>query len=202
MADDTVKNIVITTSDSSPSEHTEISIDGGIKKGGRTRRKSSQVESIVKIKKLDGAGLSPGTLDQLASTRVPGHVGKDSSNIPQINFVPQGIQKIGGSSSATQRVILTTPSNAKKVFLAPAPPKNEKAAPPKKSKTMKRVKVNGLKISIKKAKTIKKKSLKTDIHDIKKELVSSGLVKEDSKAPESILREMYTDVMVLKKRAL
>lgn len=203
MADDTVKNIVITTTlDSSPSQHTEISIDGGgVKRGGRTRRKGAQVEGVVKIKKLDGAGMSPGTVDQLASTRVPGHIAADSSNIPKMNFVPQGIQKIGGSSSE-QRVILTTPSNAKKVFLAPAPPKNEKATPSKKSKTMKRVKVNGLKISIKKAKTIKKKSLKTDIHDIKKELVSSGLVKEDSKAPESILRDMYTDVMVLKKRAL
>ena len=204
MADNTTKQVVITTTtiaESKPQD--DISIGGSVKKSGKTRRKKSPLEggTILTIKKLDGAGMSPGTVDQIASTRAPGHSSTDSTNIPQPNMVPQGIQKIGGSSSE-QRVILTTPANAKKVFLAPAPPKNEKAVPSKKGKTMKRVKVDGLKIRIKKAKTIKKKSLKTDIHDIKKELVSSGLVKEDSKAPESILRDMYTDVMVLKKRAL
>jgi hypothetical protein len=205
MADNTTKQIVITTTTIADSSKVQddISIGGSVKKSGKTRRKKSQLEggTTLTIKKLDGAGMSPGTVDQIASTRAPGHSSTDSTNTPARTMVPQGIQKIGGSSSE-QRVILTTPANAKKVFLAPAPPKNEKVVSSKKGKTMKRVKVDGLKIRIKKAKTIKKKSLKTDIHDIKKELVSSGLVKEDSKAPESILRDMYTDVMVLKKRAL
>ncbi len=41
-----------------------------------------------------------------------------------------------------------------------------------------------------------------DIALIKKVLVKAGLVKEATKAPEGILRQMYEDYAVIKNRAL
>jgi len=37
---------------------------------------------------------------------------------------------------------------------------------------------------------------------VKKTLVEAKLIKADSKAPESVLRAMYADYMMLKNRAL
>jgi hypothetical protein len=207
MADDTTtKKIVITgiaaehLSPLSTDSKNDSSYDNPIKKGGRTRKKNMN-SSLAKleIKKIEGAGMSPGTVDQLASTRVSGS-GESRGTVPPVDLVPQGIQKIGGNVKE-QNVILAKSAKVKRVFLSPAPPKNDIPIP-KRTKTMKRVKVGGLRIRIKKAKTIKKKSLNKNIKDIKTELSLAGLVKDDSKAPDDILRQMHTDFMVLKGRAL
>ena len=52
------------------------------------------------------------------------------------------------------------------------------------------------------AKTIKQNSEKKSLADIKKILVETKLIKPDSKAPETMLRHMYSDYMMLKHRAL
>jgi len=94
-----------------------------------------------------------------------------------------------------------------------SPPKKSGPAPvvikklPVKSKTLKvarriRVSVDGLNRKVNRAKTIKKESEKMPIDSLKKELVASGLVKSESKAPESILRQIYSDFQVLKQKAL
>ena len=94
-----------------------------------------------------------------------------------------------------------------------SPPKKSGPLPvlvkklPVKSKTLKvarriRVSVDGLNRRVNRAKTIKKESEKMPIESLKKELVASGLVKSESKAPESILRQIYSDFQVLKQKAL
>ena len=94
-----------------------------------------------------------------------------------------------------------------------SPPKKSGPLPvlvkklPVKSKTLKvarriRVSVDGLNRKLNRAKTIKKESEKMPIDALKKELVASGLVKSESKAPESILRQIYSDFQVLKQKAL
>ena len=94
-----------------------------------------------------------------------------------------------------------------------SPPKKSGPLPvlvkklPVKSKTLKvarriRVSVDGLNRKLNRAKTIKKDSEKMPIESLKKELVASGLVKSESKAPESILRQIYSDFQVLKQKAL
>jgi len=94
-----------------------------------------------------------------------------------------------------------------------SPPKKSGPLPvlvkklPVKSKTLKvarriRVSVDGLNRKLNRAKTIKKDSEKMPIDALKKELVASGLVKSESKAPESILRQIYSDFQVLKQKAL
>jgi hypothetical protein len=65
-----------------------------------------------------------------------------------------------------------------------------------------RVSVSGLNKRVNRAKTIKKESQVMPIEKLKKELETAGLIKAGSKAPETILRQMYTDFQVLKQRAL
>lgn len=65
-----------------------------------------------------------------------------------------------------------------------------------------RVSVAGLNKRVNRAKTIKKESQVMPIEKLKKELETAGLIKAGSKAPETILRQMYTDFQVLKQRAL
>jgi len=65
-----------------------------------------------------------------------------------------------------------------------------------------RVSVSGLNKRVNRAKTIKKESQVMPIEKLKKELETAGLIKAGSKAPEMILRQMYTDFQVLKQRAL
>jgi len=65
-----------------------------------------------------------------------------------------------------------------------------------------RVSVSGLNKRVNRAKTIKKESQVMPIEKLKKELETAGLIKTGSKAPETILRQMYTDFQVLKQRAL
>jgi hypothetical protein len=62
--------------------------------------------------------------------------------------------------------------------------------------------MTGLNRKIKAARTIRQKASKDTIDDIKKALVKATLIKSDSKAPEQMLRQMYADYMMLKKRAL
>jgi hypothetical protein len=65
-----------------------------------------------------------------------------------------------------------------------------------------RVSVSGRNKRVNRAKTIKKESQVMPIEKLKKELETAGLIKAGSKAPETILRQMYTDFQVLKQRAL
>lgn len=107
----------------------------------------------------------------------------------------------------TQKVVL---SPAKKVVKLPATPATATSAQVGKKvrgKTHKvarriRVSVEGLNKRMNRAKTIKKESQTLTIEKLKGELVAAGLIKKESKAPEAILRQMYTDFQLLKQRAL
>jgi hypothetical protein len=52
------------------------------------------------------------------------------------------------------------------------------------------------------AKTIKKHSEEKSLEEIKKILVEAKLIKSGSKAPESMIRQIYNDYMTLKHKAL
>lgn len=202
MDDTTIKKITITgaAADSMvPSSHS----------GGDAPRKKTQkrkkltlggnpivqkiAEQPSEIKK--GAGMSAGTIDQLASTSVSGAVNRP----PQL-LIQQPV-RIGGAPE--QRVVLAKSEKAAKLILG-APPAKKQVEISSKKKTAKRVKVSigGINIRLKRAKTIKNKSKAHTLDEIKAELVKASLIKPDSKAPEDVLRHMYTDYMVLKKRAL
>lgn len=203
MSDDNVKKIVLTGS--AAESMAPSSYDGGAVKRRGSRKKRADVETeITKV----GAGMSPGTLDQLSSTRVPGPlpaVERPNVLIPALGAA-QPI-RIGGApilaAAPVQKVILAKSSKTKKVFLAAASPvKKDSKHPQKKRKTMKRIHISIGGSHTKRAKTLKKKSSMKSLEDIKDALEKAGLIKADTKAPEDVLRQMYMDFMVLKKRAL
>jgi hypothetical protein len=65
-----------------------------------------------------------------------------------------------------------------------------------------RVTISNLSRKIHKAKAIRKTATEATIEEVKKELQGAGLIKSDSKAPDTMLRQMYADFMTLKSRAL
>jgi hypothetical protein len=109
------------------------------------------------------------------------------------------------SKNKTKKLILSAP---KKVIKLPSGSSDSTTSVKKHpSKTRKvarriRVSVDALNKRVNRAKTIKKESQVMSIEKIKKDLEGAGLIKVGSKAPESILRQMYTDFQVLKQRAL
>jgi len=168
-----------------------------------SRKGTRKMELPTNITKEGGGSTSPGTLTQLASTRVeatvtsPEPVGRNS-NLTQ---AAAPLQTAG--SQQPMKVVLAAPKKKSKVVLAAA-----KAPTPhgktKKNKAARKVRMSiaGLSRKIHAAKTIRQKATKDSIDNIKRALEKAGLIKTGSKAPEVMLRQMYADFMMLKKRAL
>lgn len=179
---------------------------GGDTKPKRASRKAKKFEMPSTITKLGGGSTSPGTMTQLASTRVapvekPAHepVGVNSP-VTQVGAPVQtaGAEKVKVVLAEAKKKKAGVVLAAAKVPPPPAAPKTRKAKPARKV----RVSMAGLSRKINKAKTIRHKATMDSIEDIKKELQKAGLIKKESKAPDTMLRQMYADFMMLKKRAL
>jgi hypothetical protein len=193
----------------------EYDAAGGSKRKSRKKREpiiNHRIQKVDREEPMTGAGAtSPGTMVQLAATHVPG---SSSARIVGIgsNLTASGalVDKVapaaptGPVGGAPQKVIL---SKTKKKGIVLAAPKVQSAAATTTLKGRKAVKkfnvsVGNLTRKLHKAKTIRAKADKHTFADIKNELVAAGLIKAESKAPEPILRQMYSDFMVLKRRAL
>ena len=169
--------------------------------GGSRKRKPKPAKASAqtqKVHKEGGGSTSPGTLTQLASTSVPGPV----ANPVGVNSVvtQKAAPIIGGSSTVPVKVVLQPKKKQTKVLLAAAAPKTTT----KTRRVARKIRMStlGLGKKMTRAKTIRQDATKLSLEAIKKDLVKAGLVKADSKAPEEILRQIYSDYMMLKKRAL
>lgn len=180
-----------------------MTITGGaaesyMNKGSKTRRRRTTAQ--------DG-GTSPGTMNQLASTRVP--------VVPVIPVVPVvttpslpsnlGSPVIGGSKPV--KVILGPKAAKSQVILSPKKSVTEKVTSTHPGKTRKsakkiRMSLGGFGKRVTRANKIRFDAKKQGIEDIKKILKEAKLVKDTTKAPEAVLRSMYSDYMMLKGRAL
>jgi hypothetical protein len=199
--------------------------------GTKTRKKArTQVPRQVTRESQKG-GDSTGALVQLSASHVPKMSIAPPSSDPIgvassiIKSNPSPILMGGSTAPAAAakpteksvKVVLAPKKKTQKVVLTPAKkvvkllpaPSMSSPAPMKKSrgKTLKvarriRVSVEGLNKKINRAKTIKKESQTLTIEKIKSELTAAGLIKNESKAPDAILRQMYTDFQLLKQRAL
>ena len=205
MSDPTIKNIQLT---------------GGVStEMGNTRRKARGQKGGSKTFKIDrsdtgGGSTSPGTLVQLATSRVPG-----STDVPApvgVNspLTAKGapVQEAGKHKTADKaaeqpvKVVLAAAKKKGRVVLAPAKPfvaatgcaKTRKASHAKKV----RVTISNLSKKIHKAKEIRRVATNSTLEEVKKVLNKAGLIKADSKAPDTMLRQMYADYMTLKGRAL
>lgn len=168
-------------------------------------------------------GTSPGTINQLQSSSVP-----PTANAPVVKPSTANILASPAAAAASTPALAnaagTIPTGGgvnKKVRVLLAPPKKKVGkvvlAPPKQklvaaitkvgNKTRKvskkiRMSLGGLKKRLTRQHHIKQESKKISIETVKKTLTQAGLIKADSKAPESVLRQMYADFQMLKNRAL
>ena len=203
MADPNIKTVKIFNKASEEAEpEPQEPQEGGVKK--RATRKKKFIISSVTVKK-EGGGTHPGTIDQLASTRVPGSdntkaVGTASILTQSGATVGAIAPSVASSSVGGAKVVLAKSRKKSSVILTGPKP----VASSSHRKTAKKVHVNlkGLTRKVHKAKKIQTSSGATSLTDIKTDLVKAGLIKAETKAPESVIRQIYSDLMVLKKRAL
>ena len=188
--------------------------------GTRKRRKRTTARAeTMKIGKQEG-GTSPGTTLQIEANKAPG-----GAPVPPADFQkstdtalaktttessPAPIQKAGASKAV--KVILEKRKKTTRVVLSPTKvkklnPTSASASVSQVAKTRKvakkiRMSLGGFGKRVNRANTIRAESNKQKIDDVKKTLVEAKLIKADSKAPETVLRTMYADYMMLKNRAL
>jgi len=192
-----------------------IQLTGGTTEGGGKSRRASKKQSVNKTYKIGGGATSTGTLTQLQTSRVtpgtevaglPSPVGVDSS------LTAAGAPVGGAAAKADIKVVLAAPKKkAAKLILKPAKHSSSTAAAAAAAaaKTRKvshskkvRVTISSLSKKIHQAKDIRKKATDSTIAEVRKALEKAGLVKVGSKAPDTMLRQLYADYMTLKGRAL
>lgn len=222
MADPNIKTIQLSGANSAQSQALEMGSgptqDGGGTRSKRQRKpKASKTYKVGVITKEGGGATSPGTIVQMSASQTPSVPGAPepvgATSALTEKGSPTECLKGGGASrqpaAAPVKVVLAAPKNKKsKVILAAAKPAVAPAPHPlKPTQTRKaarkvRVSMKSLSKKIHKAKTIRKAATDTTIEQVKKELHKAGLIKSDSKAPDTILRQMYADFLTLKSRAL
>jgi hypothetical protein len=190
----------------SPTNYEEIKSGGG---AGKTRRKQPRKYTIVR----EGGAMSPGTEDQLVSTRVPG---TDSSHAVGLSskmteegapigaIAPAAAVPMVTGGSKEPKVHLAKTYKKAKVVLAPSAQTKKKGKTEAKKKSVKMLKMNltGFTRKLKKASGIHKSAKEKTLKEIKEILIKMELVNKETKAPEDVLRQIYSDVETMKKRAL
>jgi hypothetical protein len=182
-------------------------VPGLATEGGKSRK--NQKKGVRKTFKIDrgdeqeGAGsTSPGTLTQLSASHVAASPGAKEPVGVDAPLTAKGAPVGGGAAQKPMKVVLAAAKKKERVVLAPAkvtvPGKTRKVSRAKKV----RVTISNLSKKIDKAKEIRKTAADSTVDEVKKALHKAGLIKADSKAPETMLRQMYADYMTLKGRAL
>ena len=211
--DPSVKTVQI-SNDAAESLSPRAYEESGPARGGAKSRKVNRNRKIMVTRESgasSGGGVSPGTLDQLVSSRVPG---SDSSQaLGLASKMTEGAAAIGVKSPAAvggaeaaeePKVHLAKTQKKSKVVLAPSKKSRKVKVGGAIKKPVKLVKMNlsGFTRKLKKASGIHKSAKEKTIDDIKATLVKMELVNKDTKAPEDVLRQIYSDVETMKKRAL
>ena len=189
----------------SPTNYEEVKAGGG---AGKTRRKQPKKYTIVR----EGGAMSPGTEDQLVSTRVPGtdssHAVGFSSKMTEegapIGAIAPAAAAAAIGGSKEPKVHLAKTYKKAKVVLAPSAQTKKKGKTEAKKKSVKMLKMNltGFTRKLKKASGIHKSAKEKTLKEIKDILIKMELVNKETKAPEDVLRQIYSDVETMKKRAL
>lgn len=142
-----------------------------------------------------------------AAARAPMQVMPSPSPAPVAQQPVAQQQQLGGYQKNV-KVVLTPKKKTNKVVLdAPKKKKVPITLATTQSKTRKvakkiRMNISNMSKRMTRANEIRKESKTLDIEKIKAALKGSGLIKESTKAPDAILRSMYTDFHLLKNKAL
>ena len=179
-------------------------------KGSKTRRRRRST--------AQSGGTSPGTIDQLQSSKAPTTVNAPpvkasepmnlkatmtavTTSTPALVSAPVG----GSQVQKPVKVILGPKAKSKSnVILTPVKGKVVSSSLPKTRKSAKKIRMSlqGFGKRVTRANKIRFDAKKQGIDDIKKILKEAKLVKETTNAPETLLRKIYSDYMMLKSRAL
>ena len=229
MTDPNIKTVQVTGSNAVPEMGSGPDQEGGgTRKRQRKAKAASKTFKVGSITKEGGGATSPGTIVQMSASQTPAvpgapaPVGAASALTEQL--APTECLKGGAKAAPTTKaaapaptpvkVVLAAPKKKKgKVVLAAAKAPGAAAASstthPSKPTTQTRKAARKVRVSMKslskkihKARTIRKEATDTTIEHVKKALQKAGLIKADSKAPDTILRQMYADYLTLKSRAL
>lgn len=175
--------------------------------GGKAERKTRKQH-----RKQEG-GTSPGTLVQLNATRSPDSTMAHVKPIETSGLKPTAAPVLQGGSTTKDVKVILAPKKKKTAKVILASPKKKvlqsiaKAVATAGTKTRKvakkiRMSISSLSNRMTRAHKIRKESKDMSIDKIKETLKNAHLIKETTKAPEDILRQMYADFLLLKNRAL
>lgn len=174
-----------------------------------------------KSRKSGGGSTSAGTIVQLQSTtpqtslqNTPDVTGVLPKMVSHAAELDKPLEPISGGAISRKKVVLkAAPKKQQRVTLSisknPQIVNHVNLNMALKNKTHKVSKATKIKFSLKnlskklhKAKTIKKHAQEKSLEEIKKILEQAKLIKVGSKAPEPMIRQIYSDFMVLKHKAL
>lgn len=148
-------------------------------------------------------GNSTGATVNLASTRAPTNAPSAPAPVPHVSGVsPSQPAPVSGGA-----LVLTPPKRQTRISLKPkkggstalsnTPPQPGGGHTRKARKI--HLGVRGVTARLLKAKKVKKQAMMAPISDIKAKLESAGVIKKSSKAPDTMLRTMYADLLITKK---
>lgn len=103
---------------------------------------------------------------------------------------------LGGKKPKAMKVVLTKKNHGPGTAPAPAD------GPSNKKQRKVTLGIQHLKRRVTKARRLNKITKALSLDQIKKELLAAKIIKEDSKAPEAILRQMYADAKLITTKSL
>ena len=197
MADSSVKTISIT------GNAAQLGTDGARRKNTRKSRKeeSNITYFPTKVPNLMAGGSPP-----VAQPSLPQPPPQPATNIPPP--APIYPPKMGGASTShlNTKLILSPPKKKETRLLLKAPKQvTASAAPEKTRKAVRKIKLGlrGLTTKIHRATRIHKRVKDMKKEDIEQLLKEKGLLKTGKKAPpEALMRQMYSDYLLLTSRGL
>ncbi len=123
------------------------------------------------------------------------HMSSSEVQVPASTATPEGRVVLGGKKPKPTRVLLTKKNHGSAPLVATAGTA---------SKRHRKVTLGlqHLKRRVTKARRLNKLTRQIPIEQIKKELVVAKIIKDDSKAPEAVLRQMYADAKIISTKSL
>jgi hypothetical protein len=105
---------------------------------------------------------------------------------------------LGGKKPHRVKVLLTKKRHGPPALAGPEQPRTSHHKPARKIQ----LGVSAIKKTVRRAKRITRSAKTLPIETIRAELVKAGIIKEGSKAPEGVMRQMYADAKTVSTRSL
>lgn len=124
--------------------------------------------------------------------------------VEQASFHFDNKNPINGGGGQSRKVELRKSQGNRKVLLNPKKYKTSTATSPSKTRKSRKITIglSTLHRRVTRARKIREQVKEIPLTDLRKELIKRGLIKESSKAPESILRQIAADAQIVAGKGL